>query len=188
MLFNHNMVLSRRIFFNGGNKRKYITGGWKTLAQTEYQAATAEIGETIYLEGKYVARTTSSGVARTYNTAIASTEKKIDVTNLSKICFAVTNITTTMPENANSSVNGECVVGVADDQGLAYVANKMHNLTAAYAEITEKGTVTVDVSELTGEYFIYASATGGYYMASSMQGVQEYSINPNFEISKIWAE
>jgi hypothetical protein len=139
--------------FDNGNQFETITGGWTqfpdlSLSDTSYHnTGTVSIGDTIRIETPY------SDVS-----AIATTKNKIDLTDYSQIMFVVDEASSL---SSSSDASMSCQVHDNTTGKIGSVAATTVNTT---------GTAYVDISNVSGMYYI--SAQNGYGRTHSISEVK----------------
>lgn len=148
--------------YNAGDQCISATGGWTNTGWT-YNVNTivsSTISSThMTVTGGY-STPTGSGVTRV---SIVGTENKINIDNISKI-YADIEITSM----------GQVYLGVTDTTD----AFRIGNFARDVAVYTGQHTLEIDVSSLTGEYYVVLLASGD----------TAYGRYPSANITKVWTE
>ena len=149
------------LFFDNGDQCISVTGGWTNEGWEYNYDSNAVISSTISsthmtVTGDYI------GASQYSKTSIVGTVNKINIDNISKI-YADIEITSA----------GTVYLGVTPTKNAAESGNAANTANASVG----KHTLEIDVSSLTGEYYIvlFASGTSGS------------GYNPSANITKVWA-
>ncbi len=166
--------ISKKILFLNGKQNKAITGGWELYkpqnSNATYPDSCYNIGETLFVRGQYDKDST-----------IIGTVKPIDLTNKTTISFNVINLDNDgllLPQKPWK-------VGVASAEGVSNFSSKFAactNSDITAGKSAAAGLYSLDVSELTGEYFVFIYAT---YRNDTMNNTKHVS---EFEVDKILIE
>ena len=152
------------IFFDNGDQCEIITGGWTNKGWT-YDDDTI-LASNIYsthmkVTGGYTVTDATTGVGVSHS-SIVGTTNKIKLDNVSKI-YA----------NINITQGGSVYLGVTTTKN----AQESINIASDYAISIGEHTLGINVSSLTGEYYIVLFATG-----STNNGK-----TPSANITKVWS-
>lgn len=156
-------------FYNAGDQCTDITGGWSvskrhTDSHSGYTAASTDSNGTLYINA------TSGNHYGEINYVFMATVNKIDVTDLSTITVIVTSADYYTHYNADSDSYGYI--------GLATSRTADPSSSARLSNPT-KGTRTINVSSLTGEYYIVL------VVGSSCSGSEDEGCTAQFNVSQI---
>lgn len=164
--------VSKKILFLNGNQNKAVTGGWELYddlnnPNAKFPDSCYNIGKTLFVKGQY----------DTYG-PIIGTVNPIDLTDKTTISFNVINL-----DNHSLLLSQKpWEVGVAspEDGSSKYAA--CINSDVHTGGNGGDGLRSLDVSELTGEYYVFLYAT---YRNDTINGTKHIS---EFEVDKILIE
>lgn len=152
-------------FFNAGDACSSVTGGWKQYSSwipgtngSSDSAGTAYFktsGSNLVIYGD------SDGWNNRTAGAEGGTVNKIDMTGLSTITFVV-NVYRDSPSNGFEST-----VGISSNQSGFYRST----------DVTKSGTYTVDVSDITGSYYIMLYMDTHSGQSSTSTGISSVSVS-----------
>jgi len=148
-----------KLFFDNGDQCTKVTGGWTKEGYSDGH----DFGNTAQIAGGELRCVTTSN----YHSAILGTTNPIDLTKIDKLYFQITSC-----QHESYSV-----VGVTKTKNGCDCTIVKPSVNGANAEPSKTGAsiVTLDVSSLSGEYYIYVmSWKYDYY-------------NSRTYVSKIWA-
>ena len=176
--------ISKKLLFLHGKQNEAITGGWEGYSQKPVnEEHHYEIGETLYVHGHY------STDAVHYPTSIVGTVDPISMTNVNSIHFRVLNLYSEQPSAGKRAWR----VGVASVEDVErYTASYYDADVAKFVACNNSntytgngstdGVYTLDVSNLTGDYYVFLYAS---YTADIINGGEYLSA---FEVDKILME
>jgi hypothetical protein len=174
MLFNNNIIERSKRFLSD----KGFKGGWIDLSDkpADNPTVVVKIGETIRMVERLPAIPLDpSGYNPDigYNRLRVCCEKKVNLTNLNAIHFKLDKHNAIKPQGAF------CFVGFCEEPTYKSISSSFgtdKSLKVSFESI-ESQRITLDVSNLTGEYHLYITHAINH--------------NPNFselEISRIWID
>lgn len=129
----------RKILYNAGTDNTAVTGGLTAYAYVPSTSSTSTQKPTVTKNSDSITLKSAAGYGGSYFTANA-----IDITRFRALKINISSI----------AVNGGYInVGVTPTK-----ANKFER--TAHANVTETGTISVDISSLSGDYYMFINLRG----------------------------
>jgi hypothetical protein len=131
--------------YDNGNQYTEVTGGWAAYAYKISTSGSDPTKPTLTVGSNNLKLSFATASSGGYRAGALFTEKAIDVTNYSKLTMTVSSYSN----------------GADGKPGFGLTKNKANSFTsAASTTIDSTGTKTVDISKLSGTYYVYLEMSG----------------------------